>query len=250
MNRKDFKKAILLLLSLVTILWAFEDAVASSPNFDFNIQSHHLIIQIDPSQHFLKAEDRIEINMKWGRLQTLSFLLNPKLKITRIVDQRTGQPLHWSETSFSAHAKRVDVSLQKIEESPVLSIFYEGPIYDPVVKERELQFIRGDQTYGLISPEGVYLSSVSHWYPGIPDSMAKFQVEAMIPEPLRIVTQGELVSENVKGGTWRSKWVDGLPAESLTLVAGKYSIKTRKVDGIKVSTYFFHEDDRFSEIFL
>jgi len=250
MNRKDFKKAILLLLSLVTILWAFEDAVASSPNFDFNIQSHHLIIQIDPSQHFLKAEDRIEINMKWGRLQTLSFLLNPKLKITRIVDQRTGQPLHWSETSFSAHAKRVDVSLQKIEESPVLSIFYEGPIYDPVVKERELQFIRGDQTYGLISPEGVYLSSVSHWYPGIPDSMAKFQVEATIPEPFRIVTQGELVSENVKGGTWRSKWVDGLPAESLTLVAGKYSIKTRKVDGIKVSTYFFHEDDRFSEIFL
>ena len=250
MNRKDFKKAILLLLSLVTILWAFEDAVASSPNFDFNIQSHHLIIQIDPSQHFLKAEDRIEINMKWGRLQTLSFLLNPKLKITRIVDQRTGQPLHWSETSFSANAKRVDVSLQKIEESPVLSIFYEGPIYDPVVKERELQFIRGDQTYGLISPEGVYLSSVSHWYPGIPDSMAKFQVEAMIPEPFRIVTQGELVSENVKGGTWRSKWVDGLPAESLTLVAGKYSIKTRKVDGIKVSTYFFHEDDRFSEIFL
>lgn len=250
MNRKDFKKAILLLLSLVTILWAFEDAVASSPNFDFNIQSHHLIIQIDPSQHFLKAEDRIEINMKWGRLQTLSFLLNPKLKITRIVDQRTGQPLHWSETSFSAHAKRVDVSLQKIEESPVLSIFYEGPIYDPVVKERELQFIRGDQTYGLISPEGVYLSSVSHWYPGIPDSMAKFQVEATIPEPFRIVTQGEVVSENVKGGTWRSKWVDGLPAESLTLVAGKYSIKTRKVDGIKVSTYFFHEDDRFSEIFL
>jgi len=250
MNRKDFKKAILLLLSLVTILWAFEDAVASSPNFDFNIQSHHLIIQIDPSQHFLKAEDRIEINMKWGRLQTLSFLLNPKLKITRIVDQRTGQPLHWSETSFSAHAKRVDVSLQKIEESPVLSISYEGPIYDPVVKERELQFIRGDQTYGLISPEGVYLSSVSHWYPGIPDSMAKFQVEATIPEPFRIVTQGELVSENVKGGTWRSKWVDGLPAESLTLVAGKYSIKTRKVDGIKVSTYFFHEDDRFSEIFL
>ena len=250
MNRKDFKKAILLLLSLVTILWAFEDAVASSPNFDFNIQSHHLIIQIDPSQHFLKAEDRIEINMKWGRLQTLSFLLNPKLKITRIVDQRTGQLLHWSEASFSAHARRFDISLQKVEEPLLLSISYEGPIYDSVVKERKLQFVRGDQNSGLIGSEGVYLSSVSHWYPGIPESMAKFQVEAMIPEPFRIVTQGELVSENVKGGTWRSKWVDGLPAESLTLVAGKYSIKTRKVDGIKVSTYFFHEDDRFSEIFL
>jgi hypothetical protein len=250
MDRMSLVKKVLLLFSLVTILWAFEEAVASSPNFDFNIQSHQLIIQIDPSQHLLKAEDRLEINIKWGRLQTLSFLLNPKLKIIRIVDQRTGQPLHWSETPFSAHARRLDISLQKVEEPLLLSISYEGPIYDPVVKERELQFVRGDQTSGLISPEGVYLSSATYWYPGKPDSMARFQVEATIPEPFRIVTQGELVSENLKGGIWSSKWVNGWPAESLTLVAGKYSVKTRKGDGIKISTYFFPEDDRFSEIFL
>lgn len=250
MNRKGFKKAILLLLSLVTIVWTFEEAFASPPNFDFNIQSHHLIIQIDPSQHLLKAEDRLEINIKWGRLQSLSFLLNPKLKITRIVDQRTGQPLHWSETPFSSHARRLDISLQKIEEPHLLSISYEGPIYDPIVKERGLQFVRGDQTSGLISPEGVYLSSATHWYPNRPDSMARFEVEATIPEPFRIVTQGELVSENLKDGTWSSKWVNGLPAESLTLVAGKYSVKRREAEGTKISTYFFPEDDRFSEIFL
>ena len=243
-------KNLLILFSLVTILWTFEEAFASPPNFDFNIQSHHLIIQIDPSQHLLKAEDRLEINIKWGRLQSLSFLLNPKLKITRIVDQRTGQPLHWSETPFSSHARRLDISLQKIEEPHLLSISYEGPIYDPIVKERGLQFVRGDQTSGLISPEGVYLSSATHWYPNRPDSMARFEVEATIPEPFRIVTQGELVSENLKDGTWSSKWVNGLPAESLTLVAGKYSVKRREAEGTKISTYFFPEDDRFSEIFL
>ena len=224
MNRKGFKKAILLLLSLVTIVWAFEKAFASPPNFDFNIQSHHLIIQIDPSQHLLKAEDRLEINIKWGRLQSLSFLLHPKLRITRIVDQRTGQPLPWSETPFSSHARRLDISLQKIEEPHLLSISYEGPIYDPIVKERGLQFVRGDQTSGLISSEGVYLSSATHWYPNRPDSTSRFEVEATIPEPFRIVTQGELVSENLKDGTWSSKWVNGLPAESLTLVAGEYFV--------------------------
>ena len=93
MDRIFLGKNLLILFSLVTILWTSEEAFASPPNFDFNIQSHHLIIQIDPSQHILKAEDRLEINLKWGRPHTLSFLLNPKLKITRIVDQRTGQPL-------------------------------------------------------------------------------------------------------------------------------------------------------------
>jgi aminopeptidase N len=250
MTGRSLKGTILLFIALAAILWATEGGSASSPYFDFAIQSHHLIIQIDPSQHLLKAEDRLEINLKSGRPKTLSFLLHPKLKITRIVDLRTGQSLPWSETHFSAHARRLDVSLQRVEESLLLSIFYEGPVYDPIVKEGGLQFVKGDQTTGLIGSEGVYLSSSTYWYPGKPDSMAKFQLEGTIPEPFRIVTQGELVSENLKDGNWRSKWVNGLPSESLTLVAGKYTVKKREVGGVKLSTYFFQEDDRFSEIFL
>jgi aminopeptidase N len=250
MDGKSVKKPVLFLFFLAALLWTAGRAFAASPYFDFSIQSHHLIIHLDPSQHLLKAEDRLEINMKRGRVYTLSFLLHPHLKITRVVDQRTGQPLDWSEVNFSAHARRWDISLHKVEESPLLSISYEGPIYDPVAKEKELQFVRGDVTSGLISPEGVFLSNATHWYPDRPGSMSTFQIEATIPEPFRIVTQGELVSENLKEGTLRNKWVNELPAESLTLVAGKYSVKTRTVDGIKISTYFFYEEDRFSEVFL
>jgi len=250
MDRRPLRKKVILLFSLAIILWVAEEVFASSPYFDFNIHSHHLIIQIDPSRHLLKAEDRLEIDIKGGRLQTLSFLLHPQLKITRIVDQRTGESLHWAEANFSPHANRLDIALQKVEEPVLLSVSYEGPIYNPIVKEKELQFVRGDKTSGLIGSEGVYLSSDTHWYPDKPDSMATFQVEAAIPDPFRIVTQGELVSEKLKDGTWESKWMNPLPAESLTLIAGKYSVKTRKVDGIKISTYFFHEDDRFSEAFL
>lgn len=250
MNGKGVKKTVLILFFLTAILWVAGSASAAPPYFDFNIQSHQLIVHIDPSQHLLKAEDRLEINAKRGRLHILSFLLHPQLKITRVIDQRTGQPLYWSEAAFSGPAKRWDVSLQRAEETPLLSISYEGPIYDPIVKERELQFVRGDQTLGLISPEGIYLSNATHWYPDRPGSMSSFQIEATIPEPFRIVTQGELVSENLKEGFFRSKWVNELPAESLTLVAGKYSVRTRTVDGIKISTYFFQEEDRFSEAFL
>jgi aminopeptidase N len=250
MSRKSLRKVVLFLFFLVTVGWGPGGTFASSPYFDFTIQSHHLFIHIDPSRHLLKAEDRLEINAKRGKLHTLSFLLHPQLKITRIVDQRTGQPLYWSEAAFPGQAKRWDVSLQRVEEAPLLSISYEGPIYDPIIKERGLQFVKGDQTLGLISPEGIYLSSATQWYPDRPGSMANFQVEATIPEPFRMVTQGELVSENLKEGLLKSKWVNDLPAESLTLVAGKYSVRTRTVDGIKISTYFFQEEDRFSEAFL
>ncbi len=250
MRGRIAKKTALCLFVLTGLLWARGEAVAFPPHFDFTIQSHRLIVHIDPSKHLLKAEDRLEIQTRWGRPRTLSFLLHPTLKITRIVDQRTGQPLHWSEAGLLGEAKRWDVFLQWAEETPLLSIFYEGTIYDPVTKEKGLRFVKGDQTLGVIGPEGVYLSNTIHWYPDRPDSVSKFLIEATIPEPFRIVTQGELISENLKEGLLKSIWVNELPAESLTLVAGKYSVKTRAVEGVKISTYFFHEEDRFSEAFL
>lgn len=223
---------------------------ASAPNFLFDIQSHSLAVQIDPSKHLIKAQDRMEIRLRNESAQTLSLLLHPKLRIVRIANLKTRRSLRWVETSFSPFSKRVDISLKKSEPSLSLSISYEGEIYDPIAKEKALQFVRGDETSGLIGPEGVYLSSGSQWYPDRPDSVASFKVEATIPEPFRIVTQGELLSERLTGGVWRTKWSYELPAESLTLVGGRYSVKTRETGGIKVRTYFFLEDDRFSNVFL
>ena len=250
MEGKNLGESLLILCFLVTFFWYAIPAFPSPPNFQFDIQSHRLSIQIDPSQHLIKAEDRLKIQIKGKRAQNLSLILHPSLRITRIVNLKTGQPLPYLETSFSAQEKRIDISLKKEEKPPSLSISYEGHIYDPVVKEGELQFVRGDRTSGLISQEGVYLSLSSHWYPDRPGSMASFEVETIIPEPFRVVTQGELLSEQLKDDLWKSKWSYKLPTEGLTLVAGKYSVKSRDLGGVKISTYFFPEDERFSETFL
>jgi hypothetical protein len=248
--KRNIKKTILFLLFLSPILWAGDEALPSSTHFNFDIQSHSLKIQIDPPNHILKAEDQIEILLKEGEAKTLSLLLHSKLRITRIVNLRTRKPLFWREIPYSDMVKRLDVSLKKGEAPLSLSVSYEGPIYDPVVKEKTLQFVRGDQTSGLIGSEGVYLSSSSYWFPDRPGSMAIFNLEASIPEPFRVVTQGELLFEELKDGFWRSKWRNEWPTESLALVAGTFSVRSRKVNGVKISTYFFPRDDRFSEIFL
>jgi len=250
MDRKSLRKIFFFLLSSILVLWAGNEIFPSNSHMNFAIQSHSLKIQLDPSTHVIKAEDQMEISLKEGKAQTLSLLLHSKLRITRIVNLKTEKPLFWKEISHSDIVKRLDVSLKK-EESPLfLSISYEGPIYDPVVKEKALHFVRGDETSGLIGSEGVYLSSSSYWFPDKPGSMAIFNLEASIPEPFRVVTQGELLSEELKDGFWKSKWRNEWPSESFALVAGKYSVKSRKVNGVKISTYFFQQDDGFSEIFL
>ena len=246
-------KSSVFLLALIIFLGLIHhcgETPSFAGGFSYHIESHHLAIRIVPSHHFIKAEDRLKIRLQRRGDQVLSFFLNSRLKIDRIVDLKTGRSLSWNETTSSPDTKRIDISLKKAGTSFSLSISYEGQIHDPVVKEKSLQFVRGDQTPGLIGLEGVYLSSSSGWYPDRPESRATFRVEAVIPEPFRIVTQGELLSEQLKSGFWRSEWSYALPTEGLTLVAGIYSVKRRKVNDIRISTYFFPEDDKFAEIFL
>ena len=250
MNGERLKKICSVFFFLSVFLWFSEKAFPSPPNFSFDIQSHHLNVQVDPSRNFIKAEDRLKIRIKSERSQILSLLIHPKLKIIRMIDLETQQPLQWNESLSSEGAKRLDISFKKKERALFLSISYEGQIYDPVKKESELQFVRGDETSGLISQDGVYLSSSSHWYPDKPGSMASFEAKVSLPEPLRAVTEGELLSEKLENGFWKSTWSYKWPTEGLTLVAGRYSVKSRDVDGVRISTYFFPEDERFSEIFL
>jgi len=227
-------------LSLLLTLFGSPQGVYSStagspPNFSYDLQAHHLSVLIDPSQHGIKGRDQLDIQLR-GKKTPISLLLNSRLKVNEIVTSKTAKPLPWIEASFSDTVKRIDISVPNRPGFLSLSISYEGSIYDPVIKEKSLQFVKGDQTAGLIAPEGVYLSSNSHWYPDKPDSISLFEAEVTLPAPFRAVTQGELVSEDLKGGFWKSKWSSNLPAESLTLVAGKYSVKTRNVNGTRIST--------------
>jgi aminopeptidase N len=249
---RNIKSLPLFFLSIAFIVASpsLTGAQTSPPNFNYRIHSHSLTLEIRPAEHYLLAEDRFEIHLKVNKATPFAFLLHPDLKIKRILNLESGKPIPWIETPFSKDARRFDILLKNIKRSLLLSVSYEGRIYDPIVKEKALQFVRGDQTSGLISEEGVYLAASSHWYPDRPDSMASFRVHAKIPEPFRVITQGERLSEERKSGLWESRWFNPLPAEGLTLVAGKYSVQTRKVNDILVSTYFFPEDDRLSEIFL
>jgi len=249
--RKAFPLVVFVLTLFGTLQGGFPSpagmVAGSSPNFSYDIQSHRLSVHLDPSQHIIKGKDQLEIQPK-GKRSQISILLNSRMKVGEIVNARTGQPLQWVETPFSDTVKRLDVSITNRTTS--LSISYEGLIYDSIVRERNLQFVRGDQTSGLIGTEGVYLSSSSHWYPDRPDSVSLFEAEVTIAAPFRVVSQGELLSEEVKGGVWKTRWVSKLSADGLTLVAGKYTVKTRNTNGIKISTYFLPDEDKFSELFL
>jgi aminopeptidase N len=227
---------------------AFSSGAAPS-SFLYDLRSHQLTLQIDPAQHTIKARDQLEVHPRSKRGQ-ISVLLHPQLKVSDVLLTKTGQRLSWEEFSYSESAKRLDISFPNRSSSLSFTIAYEGTIHDSAAREKMPAALKGDLTAGLIGPEGVYLWPASHWYPDKPDAVSMFEIDVTIGAPLRVVTQGELVAEDLKGLVWRSRWSQKFPSGGVMLVAGKYSVKTRNTGGIRISTYFFPEEEKASEIFL
>jgi hypothetical protein len=216
---------------------------------------HHLEVRLTPEDHRLQVQDTLQVPMNSGLInsdqQTLSFFMNRALKILEIYPEKSDQILIWQ--SLPRDDRSQEIRLQIPVETRELFSFtlrYEGILYDPIQKSQDLSFITGDETTGLIGEEGVYLSEDTHWYPEIPKSLSLFNLVVTIPEPWVVVTQGELIARETREGLSKSQWRSEVPAEALTLIAGKYRVQTRNWNGVAISAYFSPENGSLADKFI
>lgn len=227
------------------------DVSNNNPDFDYKIELHDLDISLDVVKHFISSVDKMKISLSGSNSGKISFMLNSSLKVTQITIQGHKGQIEWDKSPAGNNIQIITARLpESVGDNIVVEVEYEGEIYDPVITAKELGHLRGDVTAGLICEEGVYLSASTYWYPVKSTDLSMFNINVRIQYPYIVVTQGELTKRKVKGGYSISKWKSHIPADGLALVAGKYIIHTTTVDNIKVSTYFFEEDDGMSDLFL
>ncbi len=216
---------------------------------------HHLEVRLTPEDHRIQAQDTLQIPMNSGLInsdqQTLSFSMNKALKILEIYPEKSDQTLIWHSLPRDERSQEIRLQIPaEARETFSFTLRYEGIIYDPIQKSRDLSFITGDETTGLIGEEGVYLSEDTYWYPEIPKSLSLFNLVVTMPEPWVVVTQGELIAREIKEGLSKSQWRSEIPAEALTLVAGKYRVQTRNWNGAALSAYFSPENESLADKFI
>ena len=230
-----------------------DDHNTKPDNFYYRVAVHNLDVRLDVNKHVIFARDEMHILLSNRNDEGITLMLNSNLKVNKIFLKGMKELTDWETKEIANHIQAININLPKLlDDKIILQIEYKGEIYDPVIKAKELGHLRGDVTAGLICDEGIYLAASTYWYPISPNSreLSIFDVTVKIISPYVIVTQGELVKREVKDGLSTSIWQSNIPADGLALVGGKYVIHTKTVNDIKVSTYFFKEDDSMSEIFL
>ncbi|MGH7218895.1 MAG: hypothetical protein ACREI1_01020, partial [Nitrospiraceae bacterium] len=164
------------------------------------IRHHELFVQIVPEQHALIAKDRLTLEVPESQT-SIRLSLASTLQIDHIVlvQESSGTqslihdvPFEIEHGSAPESVQEVSIPSQVVPAGLVtLDIQYHGVINDPPRDPRHLRFVTPSETAGHIGPEGVYVSSESHWYPDIPESLSTFALLVAVPTGWTVVTQGK-----------------------------------------------------------
>jgi aminopeptidase N len=235
------------------------------------IRHHELFVQIVPDQHALIAKDRLTLEVPQSQA-AIRFSLAPTLQIDHIalVQESAGTeslihdvPFKLEHGSTPESVQEVSIPSQLVAAGLVtLDVHYHGIINDPPRDPRHLRFVTPSETAGYIGPEGVYVSSESHWYPDIPESLSTYALLVAVPTGWTVVTQGKSGESRVcPAGLCRNdqmvttEWAVRQPSEALTLVANTFVTSfrdwtTKTGQRILLSTYLFPDDAPLAEEYL
>ena len=231
-------------LSVLAIL-AIPGIVAESPFAQ--ILSHQMDVTVEPATSSLVVVDNVQIRLT-RRAAKYRFYLSPKFKVSNISVAESSVPFQRVQENGES---LVEVELGRPRDKDLELVWaYSGTIKAPVKGEGGLSFVRGEESEGRISEEGVYLAPQSGWYPDHPESLASFDLKVSLPEPFVAVSQGRLAERRTADGREISVWEATAEADGLVLVANRFKKSSLKLGDINISAFFLEGDMDKAGMFL
>jgi aminopeptidase N len=197
---------------------------------------HHVInVTLDPESGQLEAEDvitlpeaatRVTFDLHAGlKLE----LVTPGAKIIRRTNKRSSVPI-----------KRYKIKLP--EKQNRLEVKYSGEIRHKLKDNSRERSGGRTTTPGVISPQGVFLSTSSYWFPVFKDGMVSFSLQATLPEGWYSISQGSSDRDN--------SWSESAPQDDIYLIAGKYHRYNYATNGTEAQVWLREHDPDLAERYL
>src|SRR5881296_1977302 len=223
-----------------------------------SVLRHEIQLAIDPTSHRMRGLDRVTIQVGRREVREFSVTLNKALVVAWVSSEGKllpfyPRPLPPSAELDTRHAHQVVVRLDRqvrAGETLIVDFDYAGEINDPPKEPRHLRFVTPSETSGYIGPEGVYIGPETYWYPDAPDSLASYRVTATTPSGWEVIGQGGLIAHEAKADATVTTWDASVPAEGLTLAAGKFVMIMRMSGNTEIATYLYPEDTGLADEYL
>ncbi|MGR3310844.1 MAG: M1 family metallopeptidase [Candidatus Brocadiales bacterium] len=213
---------------------------------DGRILSHNIEIEFDVSRHSLKATDVLTVEV--GTQKTFQCSLNKNLKIRSV--RITGKIVRFKRLGLGNGSVEIFIPPEAQQSKEInIEVSYQGIIYEEITPE-SLKSQDPTKTTGIISEEGIYLGSDTHWYPNQPGSLSTYRVKTITPIEYEVVTHGALVERKTVNDKLHTTWEANHPTDVCMLVAGKYIVTSEEHNGTAIYTFFFPEEQELAATYI
>jgi aminopeptidase N len=183
---------------------------------------HEIKLKLDPAGQRLEVQDTVTLPTRTADPGERRFVLHGGLSPVAITPGAKLIP----EAKKLVQPGDVPLEVYRVRLPPGVSRFilsYAGTIRHPLDAQAQ-EYARGfRETPGTVSPQGVFLSGATHWYPSFDDSRITFDLSAELPAGWEAVSQGSRVQHERDDGATRVTWTSPEPQEEIYLVAAPFT---------------------------
>ena len=192
-------------------------------------QIHHsLDVSLQPDTAGIKVRD--SVTLPEGHPSSLTFALHPALQPELLGDSaRLVELAPRTDNSPSALNPSAGISPRyyRLDLAPgenSFTLHYSGNIAHTLQSQGEEYARSFQETQGIISPQGVFLSGASVWYPHIDATQVTFDLTVHLPKAWKSMSQGEqLDTRPATGSRPVEHWRASNPQQEIYLIAGPFN---------------------------
>ncbi len=236
-------KKIIYLYIILSVLFSCKET--SNNIKKINTVEHKITAQIQPNSGEINVADTMIIPIeKWNKQKEHSFLLNKGLKIKNI--DKLNIELK-KQNNDSLNNKYIIKSIKKINGNPVLVLEYSGKFYGKF-EDQTTEYARGfNETNGVVSDTGIYLSASSCWLPQFNKNyLSTFDLKVKIPKPWKVVSGGKRTILNDNTFEYNSK----NPLDDIFIIANKWTEFDTTVNNVSLEAFLITPDTMLANKYL
>lgn len=223
---------------------------------------HEIEVTLAPESHRIAGTDTITLPpaAAAGKGRELTVTLHEGLELTCLSEGIEIRRIESHEGDSDA-GHLANYRLSPIQ-GPTVLLAFSGSIHHPVEDSAEEYARAFSETPGIISTEGVFLSTGSGWYPAVRRSdeaaakegptgdLVTFDLNVTVPRGWSAVSQGvRALHEHLEGAT-KIRWECPHLQDAIYLVAGRWTEYSREVAGITAYAFLREPDPSLAEKYL
>lgn len=223
--------------------------------------NHDLKVTLHPDSHRLEVVDVITLTQTSTGAGTIHFVLHQGLK-----PEVLGKDIIVRK-SFGAEASRFFRNNPSLQSGDIIQELYEvklppgsrqftlkyaGEIFYPVKKIGEEYARSFSVSPGIISPEGVFLSGSSFWYPLFAGELVTFSLDVELPKGWSSISQGVRTkhSTDIHTDSWRDVWVMDKPQEEIYLISAEFTEYSQAAGVVDAMVFLRKPDPQIAQKYL